>query len=195
MSQIVRGNTSLSRNALALRFAAVAGISALLVLPFMPPEYFYHRAEIFGYGGALRPGMHWRVGLLIPIAALTAFAIAWVWAGGPGRVYFSPWRGLFCALLTFFHAAVFVTFVGNWLSDETLPFFRLAVLGMLFLPFLSLIPVVGAVAGIVLSRGIPRAPRNLRSRLSRAAIPLLITVAPLVAVLWITRAFPPARVG
>lgn len=191
MSQIVQGTTPLSRNALAWRFAAVAAISALLVLPLMPPEYFYHRADIFGYGGALKPGVHWRMGVLAPIAGSTAFVMAWVWSGGVGRVYFSPWRGLFCSLLTFLYSAVFVSFLGYWLSDETLPFFRLAVIGMLFLPFLSLIPVVGAVAGIVLSRGIPREPKNFRARLGRAAIPLLVTVGPLFAVLWVTRAFPP----
>ncbi len=183
MSQILRDNTPLSRAALAWRFAAVAAIYAFMLLPLMPVDYFYHRAVIFGYGGSLRPGIHWRVGLIVPIVALSAFALAWVWARHAGQVYFSTWRGLLCALLTFLYAAVFISLLGDWLSDETLPFFRLAVLGLLFLPFLWLIPVVGAVAGFALARGIAPEPMNLRARLQRAVVPLLLSVAPLFAFL------------
>lgn len=185
MSQIFRGNTSLSRAALAWRFAAVAAISAFILLPLLPAEYFYHRAAIFGYGGSLRPGIHWRVALIVPIVALSAFALVWVWARRDGRVYFSAWRGLLCALLTFLYTAVFISLLGYWLSDETLPFFRLAVLGLLFLPFLWPIPVVGAVAGIVLARGIAPEPMNLGARLQRAVLPLVLTVVPLFAILGI----------
>jgi hypothetical protein len=191
MSQIFRGNTPLSRAALAWRFAAVAAISAFMLLPLVPAEYFYHRAAIFGYGGSLRPGIHWRVGLVVPIVVLSGFALAWVWARRAGQVYFSAWRGLLCALLTFLYAAVFVSLLGNLLSDETLPFFRLAVLGLLFLPFLWPIPVVGAVAGIVLARGIASEPTNLRARLQRAVLPLVLSVAPLFAILGMAQCFPP----
>jgi hypothetical protein len=176
---------------LAWRFAAVAAIFALMLLPLVPAEYFYHRAAIFGYGGSLRPGTHWRVGLIVPIVALCACALAWVWAGRVGQVYFSAWRGLLCALLTFLYAAVFVTVLGEWLSEETLPFFRLAVLGLLYLPFLWSIPAVGAVAGIVLARGIAPEPINLRARLQRAVLPLVLSVAPLSAILGIAHCFPP----
>ncbi len=94
-------------------------------------------------------------------------------------------------MLTFLYAAVFVSLLGYWLSDETLPFFRLAVLGLLFLPFLWPIPVVGAVAGIALARGIAPEPMNLGARLQRAVLPLVLTVAPLFAILGIAQCFPP----
>jgi hypothetical protein len=186
MPQIFPGNTRLSRAALAWRFAAVAAISTFLLLPFVPAEYFYHRTAIFGYGGALRPGIHWRVGLIVPIVAASAFALAWVWAHRAGRVYFSAWRGLLCALLTFFYAAVFLSVLGDWLSEETLPFIRLAVVGLLYLPFLWAIPVVGAVAGTVLARGIAPEPADLPARLQRALLPLGLSVPPLLASLVIT---------
>lgn len=191
MPQILRDNTPLSRAALGWRFAAVAAIFTLMLLPLVPAEYFYHRAAISGYGGSLRPGVHWRVGLIVPIVALCAFVLAWVWARRAGQIYFSAWRGLLCALLTFLYAAVFVSLLGDWLSDETLPFFRLAVLGLLFLPFLWSIPVIGAVAGIVLARGVAPQSINLRARLQRAVLPLVLSVAPLCAILGIAHCFPP----
>jgi hypothetical protein len=186
MPQIFQGNTPLSRAAIASRFAAVAALFTFMLLPFVPEEYFYHRAAIFGYGGALRPGIHWRVGLLVPIVAASAFALAWLWAQRASQVYFSAWRGLLCALLTFFYAAVFVSVMGDWLSEETLPFIRLAVLGLLYLPFLWAIPVIGAVAGIVLARGTAPEPAHLRARLQHALLPLGLSVPPLIALFVIT---------
>src|SRR6266702_1009067 len=144
MLQIFRGNKPLSRAALAGRFAAVATVLALLLLPLFPTEYFYHRAAIFNYDGSLLPGIHWRVGLIVPVVSCSAFAPAYVWAGRAGRVYFSGLRGLLCALLAFLYAAVFVSLLSHWLSEETLPFLRLALLGLLFLPYLWSIPVAGA---------------------------------------------------
>ncbi len=183
-----------SRAQIAWLFAAAAAVFAVILLPLMPPEYFYPREAIFGYRGSLLPGVHWRVGLLVPIVGLSAFSLAWLWAGRAGHAYFSTGRGLLCALLTFLYSAVFVTLLGDWLSDETLPFFRLAVLGMLFIPFLWLIPVVGTIAGGVLARGIAPAPKDFRARFRRAALPVLVSVVPLVTILVATRCFPPPPV-
>jgi len=114
---------------------------------------------------------------------------------GPSRrpSLFFRMRGVLCASLTFLYAAVFVSLLGDWLSDETLPFFRLAVLGLLYLPFLWTIPVIGAVAGIVLARGIAPEAINLRARLQRAVLPLVLSVAPLSAILGIAHCFPPSK--
>src|SRR5581483_1029555 len=125
MPQTFRSDKPLSRIELACYFAAVAAVSVLLLLPFVPADYFYRRAALYLYDGRRLPGIHWRVGLLIAFVAVSAFASAYVWARRAGRVYFSAWRGLFCALLSFVYATVFVTLLGHWLSDETLPFIRL----------------------------------------------------------------------
>jgi hypothetical protein len=55
--------------------------------------------------------------------------------------------------------AVFVTLLGYWQSDQTLPFFRFTVLGLLCLPFRWLIRIVRTIAGIVLASGIGRSAR------------------------------------
>ena len=179
MLQIFRGNKPLSRAALEYRFAAVVTVSALMLLPLVPVEYFYHQAVRFNYDGSLRPGIHWRVGMMVPVVAFSAFAPAYVWAGRAGRVYFSELRGLLCALLTFFYAAVFVSLLGHWLSDEPLPFLRLAVVGLLFLPYLWSIPIVGAVAGSLLARKIAPEPTHSHARLQHSVQPLVLSIAPL----------------
>ena len=181
----------LSRTALACRFAAVAAVSALMLLPLVPTEYFYHRAAIFNYDGSLRAGIHWRVALIVPVVALSAFASAYVWAGRAGQAYFSGLRGLLCALLAFTYAAVFVSLASHWLSDETLPFFRLAMVGLLFVPYLWPIPVVGAVAGSLLARTVTPVPTDSRARLQHAVRPLVLSIAPLFAIVGIAQCFPP----
>jgi hypothetical protein len=191
MLQLFRGNKPLSRAALACRFAAVTTVSALMLLPLVPAEYFYHRTVLFNYDGSLLPGIHWRVGLIAPIVAFSAFALTYVWAGRAGRVYFSGLRGLLCALLTFAYAAVFVSLLGHWLSEETLPFLRLAVTGLLFLPFLWAIPIVGAVAGSLLARRIAHEPTHSRARLQHAVQPLVLSIAPLFAIVGIAQFSPP----
>jgi hypothetical protein len=191
MLKIFRGNEPLSRAALAFRFAAVAAVFALMLLPLVPTEYFYHRAGLFNHDGSLLPGIHWRVGLIVPIVAISAFAPAWVWAGRAGRVYFSAWRGLLCALLAFIYAAVFVSLLSHWLSDETLPFLRLALTGLLFVPFLWPIPAVGAVAGILLARRIAPEPMHSGARARHAVQPLVLSIAPLFAIVGIAQLFPP----
>jgi hypothetical protein len=162
-----------------------------MLLPLVPVEYFYHRAGLFDYYGSLYPVIHWRVALIVPIVAFSAFALAYVWAGRAGRVYFSGSRGLLCALLTFVYAAVFVSLLGHWLSEETLPFLRLAVTGLLWLPYLWLIPIVGAVAGNLLARRIAPEPTHSRARLQHAVQPLVLSIAPLFAIVGITQCFPP----
>ena len=153
MLQIYRSNGPLTRAGVAFRFAAVATAYVLLLLPlFAPLDYLYHRAELCGYGGSLLPGIHWRVALIVLIVASCAFALAYVWASRAGRVYFSAYRGLLNALLTFLYMAVFVSLLGHSLSDESTPFVRFALLGFLYLPFLWLIPIIGAVAGSFLAR-------------------------------------------
>jgi len=191
MLQIFRGNEPLSRAALAYRFAAVTTVSALMLLPLVPAEYFYHRAALFNYDGSLHPGIHWRVGMIVPVVAFSAFALAYVWAGRAGQAHFSGLRGLLCALLTFFYAAVFVSLSGHWLSDETLPFLRLAAAGLLFLPYLWSIPTVGAVAGSLLARRIAPEPTHSRARLQHAVQPLVLSIAPLFAIVGIAQCFPP----
>jgi len=191
MPQNPRDNTPLSRAALAWRFAIVAVVSALALLPFFPTEYLYHRAALFGYGGALKPGIHWRVALLLPIVAFSAFGLAYVWASRAGRVYFSSLRGLLCAVLAFFYAAVFVSLLSHWLSDETLPFLRLAVIGLLFFPYLWLIPAIGAVAGSLLARRIAHEPTHPRARLRHAVQPLVLSVVPLLVIVGIAHCLPP----
>src|SRR5436305_15270010 len=125
MLQTFRSNGPLTRAGVAFRFGAVATAYALLLLPlFAPLDYLYHRAELYEYGGSLRPGIHWRVALIVLIVASTAFALAYVWASRAGRVYFSPYRGLLTALLTFLYMAVLVSLLGHRLSDESTPFFR-----------------------------------------------------------------------
>jgi hypothetical protein len=128
---------------------------------------------------------------LLPIVASSAIALAYVWAGSAGRVYFSPWRGLLCAMLTFVYAAVFVSLLGHWLSDETLPFLRLAVASLLYLPFLWLIPLVGAAAGGLLASRIPRELTHSRMRPIHAVQPLVVSIAPLFAIIGISQCFPP----
>jgi hypothetical protein len=191
MLQVFRGTGPLSRAALSGRFAAVATVFALMLLPLVPAEYFYHRAAIFTYDGSLRPGIHWRVGLILPIVAISAFVQAYVWAARAGRVYFSALRGLLCALLTFGYAAVFVSLLGHALSDETLPFIRLALAGLLFVPYLWLIPAIGAVAGVLLARGIAPEPMHSGARLRHAVRPLVLCLAPLFAIVGISQFFPP----
>jgi len=192
MLQTSGGGKPLSRAALARHFAVVATVSALLVLPLFPTDYLYHRAAIYGYNGSLLPGIHWRVGLLLPIVAFSAFATAYVWAARAGRVYFSASRGLFCSLLTFVYTAVFISLLAHWLSDETEPFLRLALIGLLFLWFMWLIPAVGAIAGHLLARRIaPSEPTHSRARLRDTVPPLMLSLGPLFVIVGIAQYFPP----
>jgi len=188
---LTRGNRPLSRGGLACRFAAVTTALAFLLLPLLPAAYFYPHAAIFNYDGSLLPGIHWRVGLIVPVVSFSAFATAYVWAGRAGRVYFSGLRGLLCALLTFFYVAVFVSLLGHWLSDEPLPFLRLALIGLLYLPYLWSIPLVGAIAGNLLARRIAPEPTHSPARLQHAVQPLVMSIAPLFAIVGIAQCFPP----
>jgi len=45
-------------------------------LPLFPADYLYHRAAVYNYDGSLRPGIHWRVGLILPIVAFSVLARA-----------------------------------------------------------------------------------------------------------------------
>lgn len=192
MLKLFQTNGALSpRAALASRFALIATLSALPLLPLVPTEYFYHRAAIFNYNGSVLPGIHWRVALTLPIVALCAFATAYAWATRAGKIYFSAVRGLICALLTFVYTALFLSMVGHWLSDESLPFIRLALTGLLFLPYLWLIPGIGAVSGIWLARTLAINSAPSRARLRHAVQPLVLSVAPAIAVVGIAQCFPP----
>jgi hypothetical protein len=104
-------------------------------------------------------------------------------------------RGLLCALLTFLYAAVFVSLLGHWLSEETLPFLRLAITGLLVLPPLWAIPIVGAVAGSLLARRIAPEPAPSGARIHPAAQPLVLSIAPLFAIVGIAQCFPPPETG
>ena len=194
MLEIFRGDRPLSRIALACRFAAVATVYALLLLPLVPVEYFYHRAAIFNYDGSLLPGIHWRARCSTDRRCIAPLYRPM--CGQPSRpgLFFRMARTTL-RLLTFFYAAVFVSLLGHWLSDETLPFLRLAVTGLVFIPYLWAIPVIGAVAGTVLARRVSPEPTESRARFRHAVQPLVLSIAPLFAIVGIAQGFPPPETG
>jgi hypothetical protein len=86
---------------------------------------------------------------------------------------------------------VFVSLLGHWLSDETLPFLRLAVVGLLFVPYLWSIPI-GTVAGSLRARRIEPESMHSRAQLQHAVQPPVLSIAPLFAIIGIAQCFPPA---
>jgi len=131
--------------------------------------------------------------------ASCAFALAYVWASRAGRVYFSAYRGLLNALLTFLYMAVFVSLLGHSLSDESTPFVRFALLGFLYLPFLWLIPIIGAVAGSFLARRVAPKPGLLPPPSGegpqRTLTQVVLSIAPLLIIVGIVQCFPPPEAG
>lgn len=127
----------------ALQFGLCAIAVAVLYLPLFPPYYLYGNAALERIADA--QAWHWRVLLVLPLTGLLAFLAAWAWSDGDGRL--GALRGALCAALAYIGMAMTVSVFGWLVSNEWIPYFRVALLAMLLLPLMWLVPAVGALAG------------------------------------------------
>lgn len=63
-------------------------------------------------------------------------------------------RGLICSVLAYLISALMISVLGYFFSAESFPFFRLAVIGAIFMPQVWLVPLVGILAGAYLKTGL-----------------------------------------
>ena len=161
--------TPLSRAALSLRYASMATITAVFFLPFVPDSIFYasHTRET-----------HWRVLLVLPMTAVTAYVMAFVWSGGEREPRFSEQRGVVAAFLAYVYLAMALDLLSRWLSNGREPIFRYLVLGWFgLLPFTALIPVIGALTGAWLARNVAAPQESDQGRSSRLTWGIGLTLA------------------
>lgn len=167
----------------AMQFAICAMAVAVLYLPLFPPYYLYGNTALERIADA--QSWHWRVLLVLPLTGALAFLAALAWARGDGRL--GALRGALCAALAYVGMAMTVSVFGWFVSDEWIPYFRVAILAMLLLPLLWLVPAVGALAGafIGLQRrtgdGLPTPARPRPRVVWWRTLTLLLPVALLLA--------------
>lgn len=185
----VCGTPPLSRSGLALRYATSAMITAVVLLPFLPPDIFYPSQQtspmVEPHWFDKKTVMLWRKLLLLPMTFVIAYVMAVVWSGRQREPRFSGRRGFVAAMLSYVYLGLATDLLSRWLSDGTEPWFRYFVLGlMFFLPFNLLVPTVGAIAGERLGRKVAAAPDRDQHRDTRLTAGMWLTlVTPLLALL------------
>lgn len=168
-----------SRRGTAGRFALLASIAAAACLPLFPEGYLYDNDALDRLEAMDQ--YPWRVMLVIPLAAVTAFMTAFAWSDPVGRL--GAWRGVLCALLTYVGVAMVLSWIGWHVSNEWIPFFRIAMAALVTMPVLWLLLVLGAAGGAVFgARRDPARAAGVRSqdRVLRAlslAVPILAFIA------------------
>jgi hypothetical protein len=187
------GATPLSRAVLARRYASIATITAVVCLPLVPLEAFYPsepRPQLVGPHSLSawfdkEDVMFWRRLLLLPMTFLFAYVVAFVWSGGQRQSRFSVERGIGCALLSYVHLAMAADLLSGWLSDGREFLFGLFILALVYLlPFVLVIPVIGAVAGRWLERNVAAPEQSDGRHSSRLTLGMWLTLAvPLLVLL------------
>jgi flagellar basal body-associated protein FliL len=169
------GATPLSRTALSRRYATIATIAAIALLPLAPPDVFY----------STQHAMPWRLLLLLPMTFVAAYVVAFVWSGGQREPCFSAGRGVTASLLAYVYLAMAADLLSRWLSDGQEPLFRLFLLAWIFLlPLILIVPVTGALAGAWLGRKVAAPQESDERRSSRLTSGMWLTLAiPLLALL------------
>jgi hypothetical protein len=187
------GSIPLSRTALSCRYASIATLTAVALLPLVPADAFYpsqHTSQFMETWTLSawfdkEDVMFWRRLLLLPMTFGIAYVMAFVWSGGQREPRFSARRGLAASLLSYVYLAMAADLLSRWLSDGRESLFLLFMVAWVFLLYLVvLVPVAGTVAGAWLERKVAAPPQGEQRRPSRLTVAMWLTlVTPLLALL------------
>ncbi|HEY0686647.1 MAG TPA: hypothetical protein VGD45_30185 [Steroidobacter sp.] len=166
LSRILFGVTPLSRSALSRRYATIATITASVFLPLV------------GWVEVIRSPL-----LLLPVTFVAAYVVAFVWSGGQREPRFSEKRGAVGSLLTYVYMGMAADLLSRWPDDGRIPVFRFfLVMWVYLIPYILLVPVIGAIAGDWLGKRVAAPEENNRDRSSRLTAAMWLTLlTPLLA--------------